>query len=341
MKKVLTSIFACALAVMAMSCNDYLKAPQVTKGDKNEMDTLSYVIGQNIGNSIVNGMMPQLKADYNVIVETLEKTALGKDNVKVEGVTISKENINDLGQQYLGPEINKKVMEAMQDSTGMTEVFADAKEKAIASAILGANIGFGLSESGMPFETTWILKAIEDIRNNEINLEQTDAANFMQNYYTVVLPEQAKKESEEWLAAMEKKRGAKVTESGIVYIIREAGCDSIKAVNDEDKVKVLYTGRTCYGKVFDSNVWNDMPKQRQEMMKSYRPDEVGKDSPIEFGLNQVIKGWTEGMKLIGKGGKITLWIPSELAYGERGTGQDLGPNAALRFDVELLEVNGK
>lgn len=341
MKKVLTSIFACAMAVMAMSCNDYLKAPQVTKGDKNEMDTLSYVIGQNIGNSIVNGMMPQLKADYNVIVETLEKTALGKDNVKVEGVTISKENINDLGQQYLGPEINKKVMEAMQDSTGMTEVFADAKEKAIASAILGANIGFGLSESGMPFETTWILKAIEDIRNNEINLEQNDAANFMQNYYTVVLPEQAKKESEEWLAAMAKKRGAKVTESGIVYIIREAGCDSIKAVNDEDKVKVLYTGRTCYGKVFDSNVWNDMPKQRQEMMKSYRPDEAGKDSPIEFGLNQVIKGWTEGMKLIGKGGKITLWIPSELAYGERGTGQDIGPNAALRFDVELLEVNGK
>ena len=341
MKKVLTSIFACALAVMAMSCNDYLKAPQVTKGDKNEMDTLSYVIGQNIGNSIVNGMMPQLKADYDVIVATLEKTALGKDNVKVEGVTISKENINDLGQQYLGPEINKKVMEAMQDSTGMTEVFADAKEKAIASAILGANIGFGLSESGMPFETTWILKAIEDIRNNEINLEQTDAANFMQNYYTVVLPEQAKKESEEWLAAMAKKRGAKVTESGIVYIIREAGCDSIKAVNDEDKVKVLYTGRTCYGKVFDSNVWNDMPKQRQEMMKAYRPDEAGKDSPIEFGLNQVIKGWTEGMKLIGKGGKITLWIPSELAYGERGTGQDIGPNAALRFDVELLEVNGK
>ena len=341
MKKALTSIFACAMAVMAMSCNDYLKAPQVTKGDKNEMDTLSYVIGQNIGNSIVNGMMPQLKADYDVIVATLEKTALGKDNVKVEGVTISKENINDLGQQYLGPEINKKVMEAMQDSTGMTEVFADAKEKAIASAILGANIGFGLSESGMPFETTWILKAIEDIRNNEINLEQTDAANFMQNYYTVVLPEQAKKESEEWLAAMAKKRGAKVTESGIVYIIREAGCDSIKAVNDEDKVKVLYTGRTCYGKVFDSNVWNDMPKQRQEMMKSYRPDEAGKDSPIEFGLNQVIKGWTEGMKLIGKGGKITLWIPSELAYGERGTGQDIGPNAALRFDVELLEVNGK
>lgn len=341
MKKVLTSIFACAIAVMAMSCNDYLKAPKVTKGGGNEMDTLSYVIGQNIGNSIVNGIMPQLKADFDVIVNTLEKTALGKDQIKTEGITITKENINELGQQYLGPELNKKVMEAMKDSTGMTEVFADAKEKTIASTILGANIGFGLSESGLPLQTKWILTAIEDMRNNNIVVEEGEAANFMQNYYTVKFPEQNKVESEKWLAAMAKKKGAKVTESGIVYIIREAGCDSIKPINDEDKVKVLYTGRTCYGKVFDSNIWNDMPKQRQEMMKTYRPDEAGKDSPIEFGLNQVIKGWTEGMKLIGKGGKITLWIPSELAYGERGTGQDIAPNSALRFDVELLEVNGK
>ena len=341
MKKVVTSIFACAIAIMAMSCNDYLQAPKVTKGNSNELDTLSYVIGQNIGNNIVNGMLPQLKADYDVIVKTLEKTALGKEKVKVEGVEITKQNINELGQQYLGQEISERIMKAMQDSTGMTEVFADAKEKAIASTILGASIGFSLSESEMPFETTWILAAIEDVRNNENKVDQFEASNFMQNYYTVTLPEQCKKESEEWLAAMAKKRGAKVTESGIVYIIREAGCDSIKAVKDEDKVKVLYTGRTCNGKVFDSNVWNDMPAQRQEMMKAYRPDEAGKDSPIEFGLNQVIKGWTEGMKLIGKGGKITLWIPSELAYGERGTGQDIGPNAALRFDVELLEVNGK
>ena len=343
MKKVLSSIFACAIAIIAMSCssNDYLQARKITKGDKNEMDTLSYVLGQNIGNTIVNGILPQLKADYDAIVNTLEETALGKEKVKVEGKVITKESINELGQKYLGPEINDKVMAAMQDSTGITEVFADAKEKKIASTLLGANIGFSLSESDLPLETRWILAAIEDVRNGGGKIEQNDAMSFMQDYYTVVVPEQNKKDSEEWLAAMAKKRGAKVTESGIVYIIEKAGCDSIKAVNDDDKVKVLYTGRTATGKVFDSNRWNDMPKQRQEMMKTYRPDEAEKDNPIEFGLNQVIKGWTEGMKLIGKGGKITLWIPSELAYGERGTGQDIGPNAALRFDVELLEVNGK
>lgn len=343
MKKVLSSVFACAIAVMAMSCssNDYLQAKKITKGNKHEMDTLSYIIGQNIGSSIVNGILPQLKADYDVIVKTLESTALGKEKVKTNGVVVSKESINELGQQYLGPEINEKVMAAMNDTTGTTEVFADAKEKAIASTILGANIGFGLSESDLPLSTYWLLAGIEDTRNNEGKFEQDAIMSFMQNYYTVVMPEQNIKESEEWLAAMAKKKGAKVTESGIVYIIEKAGCDSIKAINDEDKVKVLYTGRTANGKVFDSNRWNDMPKQRQEMMKAYRPDEAGKDNPIEFGLNQVIKGWTEGMKLIGKGGKITLWIPSELAYGERGTGQEIGPNAALRFDVELLEVNGK
>ena len=106
-------------------------------------------------------------------------------------------------------------------------------------------------------------------------------------------------------------------------------------------MKVLYTGRTKDGKVFDSNRWADMPAERQEMIKNYQPDQAEKDNPIEFPLNRVIKGWTEGMKLVGKGGKITLWIPSDLAYGERGAGQDIGPNQALFFEVELLEVTSK
>ena len=110
---------------------------------------------------------------------------------------------------------------------------------------------------------------------------------------------------------------------------------NIKANKDEDVVKVLYTGRTREGKVFDSNRWADMSEERRKMLPE------SKDSPIEFPLNRVIKGWTEGMKFIGKGGRITLWIPAELAYGERGAGESIGPNEALCFDVELIGVTNK
>lgn len=344
MKKTTFTIIACAATMFMASCgssNDYLKAKGVIDGDKKNLDTLSYVIGTDIARNIEQGIMPQLKADYEAIVSTIKKTAKTAAEVKVENETITKESINELGQKYLGPEINQKVMAAMQDSTGMTEVFETEAEKKIASTLLGANFGYSLNTSGLPLQLTWVMAGIEDVHNGETKIDQQQSMQFMENYYTVVLPEENKKESAEWLARMAKKSGAKVTESGIVYIIEKAGDSSIMPVNDDDKVKVLYTGRTCYGKVFDSNRWNDMPAERQAMIKSYQPDAEGVDNPIEFGLNQVIKGWTEGMKLIGKGGKITLWIPSELAYGERGTGRDIAPNAALRFDVELLEVNGK
>jgi FKBP-type peptidyl-prolyl cis-trans isomerase len=81
---------------------------------------------------------------------------------------------------------------------------------------------------------------------------------------------------------------------------------------------VHYTGKLIDGKVFDSSV------------------ERGK--PVEFKLNGVIPGWTEGLQFIGEGGKIILYIPSDLSYGKNGAGQAIPPNATLIFEVELLEV---
>lgn len=124
--------------------------------------------------------------------------------------------------------------------------------------------------------------------------------------------------SAEWLAEIEKKEGVQKTESGLMYRVDREG-DGAQATEDTDVVLVNYEGKTREGKVFDS---------------SYERGE-----PISFPLNRVIKGWTEGMKLVKVGGQITLWIPAELAYGERGAGADIGPNEALEFKVELLEVN--
>lgn len=342
MKKTFISVFACTAALLAASCgsNDYLTSNEtLTKGDESKMDTLSYVIGMNIGNQIVNGMMPQLKADYDIVVNTISKTALNPDgSLSVCDVKICKDSMQSIATKYLGQEFNERVMAALRDTTGTATVYTDDNEKKIISTFFGANIGYSLSESGMPLQTTWIIAGINDTNNNETKIDENTAYSFLQNYHMVVRPEQAKAKAQEWFAMIEKKNGVQKTESGILYIIEKAGDSEVKAVNDEDQVKVLYTGRDCYGNVFDSNRWSDMPKERQEMYKQYRPEEAGKDNPIEFPLNGVIQGWTEGMKLIGKGGKITLWIPSELAYGERGAGQAIPPHSALRFDVELLDV---
>jgi FKBP-type peptidyl-prolyl cis-trans isomerase len=106
------------------------------------------------------------------------------------------------------------------------------------------------------------------------------------------------------------------TASGLQYRILRQGSGSKPAATN--KVRVNYHGWLDDGKVFDSSY------QRRE--------------PISFGLNQVIRGWTEGMQLVGEGGMIELWIPSELGYGARGAPGAIPPNATLHFLVELLQV---
>lgn len=334
MRKLISTTLACILVAMTMSCD---KGIGNGNSDKN-LDTLSYIVGMNIANQIEKGIMPQFKADYDVIVETLESGLNGQKEFTVEGVTINKEAFRELGMKYFGPELREKVEAAMADTTGMTEVFNDPAEKKIASTLLGADIAFSLENVPYEIVEEKLMQAINDIHNNKPALTDEEANAFMENYFTVVIPAQNEKLSKEWLAEIEKESGVEKTESGLLYKIVDEGDIRTKAINDTDVVKVLYTGKTREGKVFDSNRWADMPQQRQEMIKAYQPDEAEKDNPIEFPLNGVIKGWTEGMKLVGKGGKIILWIPGDLAYGKRGAGQDIGPNEALCFDVELLDV---
>jgi len=118
-------------------------------------------------------------------------------------------------------------------------------------------------------------------------------------------------------AAAAKEPGAMVTASGLVYrSLKDGTGDSPKA---SDKVKVNYRGTFADGKEFDS---------------SYKRNE-----PIEFGLNQVIKCWTEGVQRMKVGGKAKLTCPASIAYGERGAGGVIPPNTTLLFEVELLAIN--
>lgn len=159
------------------------------------------------------------------------------------------------------------------------------------------------------------LSAFRDVDNDKFTLDLEQANSYLQNYFSFVLPEKMKKDNADFLANVEKTTpNVKKTESGLLYDILEPG-SSKKPTSLEDTVKVNYKGEFKDGEVFDEST-----------------------SPIEFKLNQVIKGWGEGMQLIGEGGKIRLWIPYDLGYGEQGH-YSIPPYAALVFEVELLEVN--
>ena len=121
------------------------------------------------------------------------------------------------------------------------------------------------------------------------------------------------------LAAASKEAGAKVTASGLVYRSIKDGTGASPAATD--RVKVHYKGTFPDGKEFDS---------------SYKRNE-----PTEFPLNGVIPCWTEGVQLMKIGGKAKLTCPSAIAYGQRGAGGVIPPNATLVFEVELLAINGK
>jgi len=127
---------------------------------------------------------------------------------------------------------------------------------------------------------------------------------------------QNKLAGEAFLQANQEKEGVQVFENGIQYRIQTPGTGAIPKV--DDTVKVHYVGRLLDGQVFDSS------RQR------------GK--PAEFNLGGVIKGWTQTLAKMPTGSRWIVWIPSELAYGERGAGGKIGPNMTLEFDIELLEV---
>ena len=120
-------------------------------------------------------------------------------------------------------------------------------------------------------------------------------------------------------AASAKEAGAVVTASGLVYRSLRDGSGASPSASD--KVKVHYRGTFPDGKEFDS---------------SYKRNEA-----IEFPLNGVIKCWTEGLQRMKVGGKAKLTCPASIAYGERGAGGTIPPNATLLFEVELLGINGK
>jgi len=168
------------------------------------------------------------------------------------------------------------------------------------------------------------LDVFNDAMNKSYNQEKTmmtqEEANILiQNHMNSMKNESGTKnlaDGQAFLDENKTKEGVITTESGLQYKILKEGEGENPTVNN--KVKVHYTGTLINGTVFDSSV------ERGE--------------PIVFGVSQVIPGWTEGLQLMRPGSKYMFYIPSNLAYGERGAGETIGPNTTLIFEVDLLEI---
>lgn len=191
------------------------------------------------------------------------------------------------------------------------------------SYIFGVQVGQGLKNEGVDIEMDAFTAGIKDmLEGNKPQIDQASAQALVQQYQQKKQMEMAEtaakkqQEANDFLAKNAKEDGVVVTATGLQYKIIEEGTG--KSPTAQDKVVAHYTGKLLDGTVFDSS------HERGE--------------PATFPVSGVIKGWQEALPLMKEGAKWQLVIPANLAYGDRGIGNVIGPNETLMFDIELVSI---
>ncbi|MBU1170446.1 MAG: FKBP-type peptidyl-prolyl cis-trans isomerase [Proteobacteria bacterium] len=194
---------------------------------------------------------------------------------------------------------------------------------------LGSDLGKNFKKNEMEIDQNAFIQGFEDGLNDAKPLLTPEETKAIQqsaiaemrtkmNEKRKLAFETNKKEGEEFLAENAKKEGVVTTASGLQYEVLTEGAGPVPT--ETDRVQVNYAGKLLDGTEFDS---------------SYQ-----RGKPSTFGVKGVIQGWTEALTMMKTGSKWRIYVPSELAYKDRGAGQKIGPNAALIFDIELISIEG-
>lgn len=186
---------------------------------------------------------------------------------------------------------------------------------------LGITLGTNFKNSGIEtLDYSKLAKGIQDVlEGNKPEISTEEAQNIINTFFQELGNKQgdaAKKEGEQFLASNAKRTEVVTLPSGLQYEVITKGSGKVPSASDS--VKVHYHGTLIDGTVFDSSV------QRGE--------------PASFGVTQVIPGWVEALQLMPVGSKWKLYIPYDLAYGDRGAGNSIPPFTTLVFEVELLDI---
>ena len=208
-----------------------------------------------------------------------------------------------------------------------TATVAETADKKKVSYGIGVDIGRNFKRLGLDLDLDVLTKGLKDANTGKkLDLSEDDLRTIMSNYQNELKQKQIialktigdanQKAGEAFLAENSKKEGVVTLPSGLQYKILTKGEGKVPTA--EDTVSCNYRGTLLDGTVFDS---------------SYQ---TGK--PALFMVCGVIPGWQEALKLMPAGSKWQIFIPSQLAYGQRGAGRDIGPNATLSFEVELIGI---
>lgn len=201
----------------------------------------------------------------------------------------------------------------------------DQKEKL--SYVIGVDIGKALQKQGVPIDPEIVARGVKDgVADGKLLMSDQEIQETMMAFQKEMrakqeeankqIGEKNKKEGETFLAQNKTKEGVTTLPSGLQYKAVKAGTG--KKPKATDTVVTHYKGTLLNGTEFDSS--------------------LKRNQPATFKVNGVIRGWTEALQLMEEGAKWILYVPAALAYGDRGAGQQIGPNATLIFEVELISI---
>ncbi len=367
MKKIF--IFVAAVAMVA--CSDNPKSGLYCQSEANrtytdataEFDTLSYAIGMNLGMS-VNIQQADFGLDTDAVISAMNNE-LKKSVVDYDFIEANRDRMQEFTNKQVRPymTIKRGFRTDRPDTLKLPELYNEEYTPTIVSEWMGYDMGNYVRTVMLPVNMHWVNKAMEDSKalksrddiadNMSIDAMQMGAA--LSNYFQNVMPEYSKRLSAEWLKEVSQRKGVEmlVTDKDTIYYRIDAAGSDERITSNRDTVSFHFKAYTRRGSFVESTA--DRANQVREQIAKVKEDkslaEDARQSRIDQLTEQVaaaetpniplaqfrLPGAIEGMKLVGKGGKITIWMPASMAYGSRGNRMVL-PNEAIVMTIELLDI---